>query len=133
MSRPEALGLERTFAPGFDSARDARRFACEAARMLGVDDASDALDRVEALVGEMAVNAVLHGRTDYSVALSAPNAGVIRIDLSDGNRELPRQKTAVGDEVLMHGRGLHLIDALADRWGVVSRADGKSVWAEVRL
>jgi len=133
MSRPEALGLERTFAPGFDSAREARRFACEAARMLGVEDRSDGLDRVEALVGEMAVNAVLHGRTDYSVAVSAPRSGVIRIELSDGNHELPRRKSATGDDVLMHGRGLHLIDALADRWGVVSRADGKCVWAEVRL
>ena len=133
MSRPEALDLQRTFAPGFESAGEARRFACDAARSLGVVDAADSLDRIEMLVGELAVNAVLHGRTQYSVSVSAPAPGVIRIELSDGNVELPRRKDSTGDDVLMHGRGLHLIDALADRWGVVSRTDGKSVWAEVRL
>lgn len=131
MSRQEPSSFERIFRPGFESAREARRFACDAARSFGLSDGAEDLDRIEMLVGEMAVNAVLHGRTDYSVAVSAPRAGVIRIELSDGNVELPRRKASTGEDILMHGRGLSLIDALADRWGVMSRSDGKCVWAEI--
>lgn len=33
----------------------------------------------------------------------------------------------------MSGRGLHLVDALADRWGVSEgRWPRKTVWAEIR-
>ena len=37
----------------------------------------------------------------------------------------------MGDELLMHGRGMVLIEALAARWGVVPLASGKCVWVEV--
>lgn len=82
-------------------------------------------------MGELAVNAVLHGRTEYTVTVTAPAAGTVRIEMCDGNAELPRRKAVTGDDVLMHGRGLALIDGAADRWGVVSRDDGKCIWAEV--
>ena len=128
MSRPDAPTYERTFMPVFTSAREARQFACDAARHLG---SSDDVDRVELLVGELAVNAVLHARTQYSLHVSAPRTGIIRVEMCDGNVDLPRRKAATGEDVLMHGRGLMLIDAVADRWGIVSRDDGKCIWAEI--
>jgi hypothetical protein len=32
----------------------------------------------------------------------------------------------------LSGRGMHLISAIARRWGVEVTPDGKSVWAELR-
>jgi hypothetical protein len=31
------------------------------------------------------------------------------------------------------GRGLHIVEALADRWGVDKTAEGKTVWFEIDL
>lgn len=128
MSLKGTLSFERRFPPEVDSARDARGFAREAVDRLGMGDFAD---RVESVVGELAVNAVLHARTDYSVKITAPRAGVIRVQLEDRNAEVPRRKETTGDDLLMHGRGLVLIDALVDRWGVIMSGDGKCIWAEV--
>jgi serine/threonine-protein kinase RsbW len=123
-----ARSFERTFPPEVDSARDARGFAREAVGRLGLDEFAD---RVESLVGELAVNAVLHARTDYSVLITVPREGMIRVQLEDSNVEPPRRKETTGQDLLMHGRGLVLIDALADRWGVITSDGGKCIWAEV--
>ncbi|MBT2529880.1 ATP-binding protein [Streptomyces sp. ISL-99] len=56
--------------------------------------------------------------------------GGLRIEVHDGSCELPRLSTPDGDRD--SGRGLWLVDALADRWDVGERAGlGKVVWAEV--
>jgi anti-sigma regulatory factor (Ser/Thr protein kinase) len=128
MTRQEAPVFERTFQPVFESAREARHFAREAARALGGEDV---VDSVEMLVGELAVNAVLHAQTPFSVSLSVPRARVVRVEVCDENPDRPRLKAATGDDLLIHGRGLAVIDALAQRWGVVGRDGGKCVWAEV--
>ncbi|MFY4722853.1 hypothetical protein [Streptomyces sp. LaBMicrA B280] len=36
-----------------------------------------------------------------------------------------------GDDLLTNGRGLVLIDALAERWGTDLHRRGKQVWAEL--
>ena len=129
MGRQESgVVIEQTFEPLFETARHARHFVREALRERG---RSDVAERLEMLVGELAVNAVLHARTSYSVALRLQQTGLVRVDVCDGNTELPRKKVATGDDVLIHGRGIILIQALSTRWGVEPRHDGKCVWAEV--
>ncbi len=51
----------------------------------------------------------------------------IRVEVSDVSTLSPtiREPSPGG------GRGLRLVEALADRWGVESRPDGKVVWFEV--
>ncbi|QKV94163.1 ATP-binding protein [Streptomyces sp. NA02950] len=52
----------------------------------------------------------------------------LRIEVSDTNDEQPTLKHAEDDDE--SGRGLALVDSLADRWGVEPRdAVGKVVWA----
>ena len=122
----EAPRFERSFEPVFESASQARSFAREAAEALGRGDAAD---RVEMLVGELAANAILHAQTSYTVALNLTQGDLVRVEVWDGNPDLPRRKPAIGDDVLIHGRGMALIEALADRWGVVGREEGKCVWS----
>ncbi|MET9517599.1 ATP-binding protein [Streptomyces sp. NPDC002994] len=56
--------------------------------------------------------------------------GGLRIEVHDGSCKLPSLSTPGGDGD--GGRGLWLVDALADRWAVGERTGlGKVVWAEV--
>ncbi|MEV6686600.1 ATP-binding protein [Streptomyces sp. NPDC051130] len=103
-------------------ARLARLLAVEQLRGWGPP-----LDAPRAIVAELAVNAVTHGRVagrGFRLELLA-RPGLLRIEVADtrGDR-LPA--------LCPPGRGLVLVDALADRWGVrEGPAPGKVVWAEV--
>ena len=56
----------------------------------------------------------------------------IRLEVTDSSTVVPRPNTGVAD-LDERGRGLMLIDALASRWGVQPRQDGKTVWCELDL
>lgn len=81
------------------------------------------------LVTELVTNAVVHGSPPCRLRAHAA-AGRMRIEVSDCD---PRRPVLMrpGPE-LDHGRGLLLVSALADDWGVEPRsAGGKTVWAEL--
>lgn len=81
------------------------------------------------LVSELAANALLHARTDFTVVVEVLPGGGARIAVSDGSPAPPRSRR-YGDEATT-GRGLHLVGDLARGWGVDRRPDGKTVWAEL--
>jgi two-component sensor histidine kinase len=93
------------------------------------------LDPARQIVAELAVNAATHGRVrgrDFRLSLYVL-AGTLRIEVTDthGDR-LPRLQEPTPDAE--SGRGLLLVEALADRWGVTSELfPRKTVWAELRL
>ncbi|MFC8518886.1 ATP-binding protein [Streptomyces sp. NPDC057257] len=79
-------------------------------------------------VSELVTNALLHGvppgrrllfRLKY-------DGEVVRIEVHDSGTGVPR----VADDADEGGRGLLLVSALADKWGVGERDPGKVVWAE---
>ncbi|MFD3566120.1 ATP-binding protein [Streptomyces sp. NPDC058667] len=87
------------------------------------------------VVAELATNAATHGRVagrSFRLALLR-HEGVLRIEVTDTRGgDLPRlQPTAPeGDS----GRGLLLVEALSDRWGVEpGPVPRKTVWAELDL
>ncbi|WP_239134617.1 ATP-binding protein [Streptomyces sp. SID12488] len=84
------------------------------------------------LVSELGGNAVLHGCLRdrlFRVELALTDRAV-RVGVSDPRGELlPRQRKATPDE--MFGRGLLIVDAVADRWGVTELTVGKLVWCEL--
>jgi hypothetical protein len=58
------------------------------------------------------------------------NPTSLRIDVFDAGAGTPEPQPESSTEE--HGRGLHLIDALADAWGLEQiPGDGKLVWAEL--
>jgi len=82
-------------------------------------------DTIELLISELVTNAVIHARSDVELTISEHGAR-IRVEVSDTNPQMP----AIREPDAASGRGLRLVDALADRWGTIGRADGKTVWFE---
>lgn len=52
----------------------------------------------------------------------------MRVEVEDGSSALPHRRDAGYSGV--SGRGLQLVEGLADEWGVESRGNGKCVWCE---
>ncbi|WP_456243700.1 ATP-binding protein [Longispora urticae] len=107
-----------------------RRVAVELSPRLGAETLAD----VTAIVSELVGNAVLHARPlpDGGVRVAwqvGPNS--IELRVTDGGAiELPHVRR-VGPESL-NGRGLSIVAALSDRWGVIRDGLGQCVWAELR-
>jgi anti-sigma regulatory factor (Ser/Thr protein kinase) len=85
-------------------------------------------DDVVLVTSELLVNAVVYGRPPIRLALWATGEGLC-VRVTDRGPENPRRLGGGLDAV--HGRGLTIVEALADRWGIVATPDGagKTVWA----
>lgn len=84
--------------------------------------------RAELLVDELVANAVLHAGTTLRVALRR-GPSLVHVEVADDSRALPYRKL-LGREAAT-GRGLLLLDQLADDWGVVAAPGGKAIWFEL--
>ncbi|MFF8843927.1 ATP-binding protein [Streptomyces sp. NPDC015127] len=87
-------------------------------------------DAVELAVTELLANVVRHvpGGRCALVILRLPEG--VRVEVSDGVGRLPVLRHVGADDE--DGRGLALLDAVVDKWGVDSRSQGgKTVWFEV--
>lgn len=126
---------------GEDHAKVTRRFApipssCTRARRFVVESLSPSRD--EALVSaaalvvtELATNAVLHASSEFTVTIDKGRRSV-RITVAD-DLAVPtpqRWRVAVPADA-GSGRGLALVSALSDSWGVETTDHGKEVWAEL--
>jgi anti-sigma regulatory factor (Ser/Thr protein kinase) len=81
------------------------------------------------LIGsELVTNAVLHARTELTLVLELRD-GRVRISVEDRSSAPPTLRHYRADALT--GRGLGVVAALSDSWGISSAADGKVVWAEV--
>ncbi|MEV0690598.1 ATP-binding protein [Streptomyces sp. NPDC050388] len=128
----------RTFAMQFTSAprgaRLARRLVSHRLDAWGHPYASPANETVTLIAAELTANAVRHGHVpgrDFHVRLTQAEDGTLRIEVTDTRTERrPVAGTPAPDGE--SGRGLLLVDALADDWGVLPRptGPGKTVWAE---
>ncbi|MGW3567648.1 ATP-binding protein [Streptomyces sp. NPDC000941] len=58
-----------------------------------------------------------------------PGSGTVRVEVADASGRAPRRRCA-GEEAT-NGRGLELVDGLADRWGWHPEGAGKRIWCEV--
>ncbi|MDX3850341.1 ATP-binding protein [Streptomyces sp. AK02-01A] len=86
------------------------------------------------LLSELVTNALRHGSPpgrEISVSLRRSD-GLLKMEVEDAGDFLPRPRTpGVDDEC---GRGLALIVALADDWGVAPRqGPGKRVWVTLKV
>ncbi|MFP3989393.1 ATP-binding protein [Streptomyces sp. E11-3] len=117
-------------------ARLARLLALHQLDAWGIPYDSELSDTAAALVAELASNAVLHARVagrGFELRLTLREDGVLRIEVTDTRHDRPVREPAAqpppADEE--SGRGLLLVAALAERWGVTEGpAPRKTVWAE---
>jgi len=82
-------------------------------------------DEVELLVSELVTNAVLHVGGTVAVTVTA-EAGQLTVSVSDTSVHTPAPRTE--DVWRTSGRGLAIVSAVADEWGVDPSGPGKSVW-----
>ncbi|SDP71049.1 Serine phosphatase RsbU, regulator of sigma subunit [Streptomyces sp. cf386] len=113
-------------APRPQNARQARRLT---RRTLHDWDLDDLAESSELLVSEMVANAVRFA--SRPIVLRLLRTDVLRCEVEDDSPIVPRMRHArLSDE---GGRGLFLVDQLAQRWGVTRVSTGKVVWFEHRL
>jgi anti-sigma regulatory factor (Ser/Thr protein kinase) len=88
------------------------------------------------LVSELVNNAVLHGglsiRDRIQVELTNGTGGV-RLTVHDEGHGFPCATPEAGVPLVAGGRGLVIVDALSDTWGVDSDRDGCTVWCQVAV
>ncbi|MFI9723545.1 SpoIIE family protein phosphatase [Streptomyces sp. NPDC052396] len=92
--------------------------------------ARDRADEIELVSDELATNALLHtdGPAVVTIRMVAGPDRRVRVEVEDRSSALPRRRDP--GEAGVSGRGLLLVDRLADVWGVEPRGTGKSVWCE---
>ncbi|MGE9693053.1 MULTISPECIES: ATP-binding protein [unclassified Streptomyces] len=86
-------------------------------------------DTAELLTSELVTNALVH-TADDAVLTAVVRRGRLRVEVRDQAKGVPRARTAVPEEQT-GGRGLGLVQTLADAWGVRAVGAGKAVWFEL--
>ncbi|MFD8108524.1 SpoIIE family protein phosphatase [Streptomyces microflavus] len=94
-------------------------------------DMADFADDAELVTGELLVNVLLHteGGAVLSLEVLPEPVRRIRLSVQDRSSAWPRRRTP--GETSTSGRGLLLLDAVATRWGIEPRGEGKAVWCEI--
>ncbi|MFI2312408.1 protein phosphatase [Streptomyces sp. CB00072] len=110
-----------------EALRSSRHMIRAAVRAWG---AKDRADEIELAADELITNALMHtdGGAVVTIRVLAGSERRLRVDVEDRSSALPRRRDA--GESGVSGRGLMLVDRLADVWGVESRGSGKCVWCE---
>lgn len=89
-------------------------------------------ETAELLVSELVTNAVTHDGASAVIMAVRVARGRLRIDVHDSSAELP----APQDDPPLDaegGRGLLLVDTLADEWGYYRTPGGKAVYFSLAL
>ncbi len=120
----------RTFPAVPESVGLARSFADRTLTSWGLDGRAD---DVRLCVSELATNAVTHGTVpahDFTLTVTAEDDAV-RVEVRDPSpRRIRLRHPTIEDTT---GRGLHLVGALSDEWGVTEHGTaGKTVWTRFK-
>jgi anti-sigma regulatory factor (Ser/Thr protein kinase) len=119
------LTARSSFPPELRSVTDARRFLRTTLDAWGADTWEWAGSQV---ITELATNAVIHTRAAFDVEVNLSN-DVLRLLVADSSPRLPVRRLHSAEATT--GRGMTLIEALGQAWGVEERSVGKAVWCEL--
>jgi serine phosphatase RsbU (regulator of sigma subunit)/anti-sigma regulatory factor (Ser/Thr protein kinase) len=123
--RRRTLSLE----PSLDGPGLARAAVADAFAGWGLP--ASAADAPQVCVSELVTNAVVHARSTVELTLQLEGVRLLVLVADaglDGEAELREH-----DPEAAGGRGLVLVEALSDAWGVESTAQGTTVWCELTL
>ncbi|MGB8651768.1 MAG: ATP-binding protein [Mycobacteriales bacterium] len=125
-------GLRARFdlVPELPSARAGRHAV--AALLTGWGLPRFAIDDAVLIVSELVTNAVIHAREEASLELEVAYAeSWLRVSLADGSAVRPLAREAAREDE--SGRGMAIVAALSDSWGVEDHHGGKRIWFQVDL
>lgn len=111
----------------------ARRFLREALATWGIE--GDVVDTAQLCLSELVTNVVMHARTTSELTLALSDE-VLTVVLRDLGRPSGLGSITVSeddDPLRVCGRGLMLVDAMADRWGSEQDATGTTAWFALEL
>ncbi|MFF9909086.1 ATP-binding protein [Streptomyces sp. NPDC013457] len=121
-----AVGWARSL-PISNGVKTARDWTHEHLVALGwTRTAPDLVDSVVLAVSELVTNAHVHARSDAQLILTWDEK-CLHVTVHDSSPELPHQREA--NDAALGGRGMFLIDALADEWQARPCPHGKGVTA----
>ena len=114
-----------------EAAGRARKFVVGQLAALAIVDGEDVVERLKLVVSEFVTNVFDHTVADSLILTLSWTADGFRASVLDTYDGTPSVQP--GDDSRESGRGLQLVDALADDWGVKPASpSGKEVWAWVR-
>lgn len=119
--------VEATFAGRLTSVAACRAFV-EAT--LAAWDCNDTEQIAVLLTSELVTNAIVHVGSDFRVRLVLGEAD-LEVEVADASTALPELRSV--DSVSEGGRGLWLVQRLANVWGTRLCAKGKVVWFRLPL
>lgn len=115
---------------GPEAPHDARLVVRDALDAWGVPDG--VVEDTVLAVSELVTNAVKHARSSSVLELEIGETREwLRFSVSDASRVPPLARLASDSDE--SGRGLAVLAALSDRWGIEQHGPGKRVWCEVDL
>jgi len=103
-----------------ESVTAARRFVRDVLR----DQSREIVDAAELMACELATNCVQHAQSDFELAIHSKDQ--IRVEVRDTNRGRPVLRFPAPEDP--SGRGLRIVQAMSDTWGIIPSTDGKTVW-----
>ena len=120
------LELRATLSADPEQVAEARRLVAGYLAERGDDDGEVAV----LLTSELVTNAILYGRAPLELRAQADGAA-LRVEVHDLDPTSPPVLRYDVDLIEIGGRGLQLVDTLADRWGWSENDYGKVVWFEL--
>jgi hypothetical protein len=116
-----------TLSPSSTAPARSRQFAHDTCAEWGVERIASL---AELVASELVTNGVMHARTTLYLTLRMSD-DTLTVALRDGDPRPMYRPDPSGRPADEHGRGLLLLDAMADAWGSSPTADGKVVWANI--
>ena len=110
--------------------RAPRRARRETIQFLDRNGVHERIDDVLLVISELITNSILHARSapELVVRTVADPPSVV-VEVRDPSPVLPVEREP--DLGVRGGRGIRLVSAIADKWGVEVRgAGGKTIWAQ---
>jgi hypothetical protein len=88
------------------------------------------VEAAELMTSELATNSVRHALSDFELAIHL-SRDEVRVEVSDHGQGQPVPRSPAARE--QSGRGLQIVQALAEDWGITPSPNGKLVWFTLPL